>query len=865
MLNSNLSCLSSILEHRYSLLPTKSCWQLAGAEGHFELRFPVVSPRVMSAPVGQLAVDEYGNPFIILEDLHWSLSYPISVPPSAAVQSRPSTEHREKQFQPSSAGWGAMEEEDIAEELPQDEAMEEGAEEGFEEAFEAEPEDAEAEAADEAVADDAEEAVEGEAEAEVFEDAVEDAAEGGEAEAEGEAMEETFEDAVDPDLDAEADAVEAEALEIDHGVEELDELDAPEVPEEFEELQQVLDEKPPSQPWWLKRAFWQVREYRYVLRLRQKMRTAKDAEAFCDELAKKIEEAKGNDQMLVFEDFDISQNHIPNEQIEMMFSLLTDTTVQIERLRAFGIPTLDDAAAVMLSGWLQGVVPETAPRELHLSDCAITAVGFKAIMEALSENGTFPADDPKKPDEGKLPVYLRIEDNYIDNSIIQESIDEGVATAMKKKDKIEHSDTVKCRILIRGDEKEDNPYKQKEGEPPDPADAPPPKQVRDKGKGKGRSGKGTKGSKGRNYQYWGASSRKDSEKGGKGGKWERHEYHTPKPRSEYSEWQSSRKVTYKDSNDKPTNKWSKDSTWGRESKQTKYDNKSYDKYDNKSYDNYGKNEKYEKNNSKDSWSKQSKDDKWNSKQSKDDKWNSSKWDSKQDSNRNDRDDKWKSSGSKSWESNSWEKQGVAAYSGGRSQAQNSQKWDSKGSWKEDSWKKSSDSTENGRGSHSYGHAPRPSPKTSYSSPSTSSVSAVPRAAQSKISEAERSRRWADRGDSGKGKSWSREDGSRNKNGKDSKEGGGKSQSSKGKGQGRSKSEPFTAFRAPTRGSAAEMTRKRPGSSEAPEGKRQKTSAPAGSGRDSLPPNWEKHWSDQYGTHYYWNKETGQSTWDVPTA
>ena len=40
----------------------------------------------------------------------------------------------------------------------------------------------------------------------------------------------------------------------------------------------------------------------------------------------------------------------------MMFSLLTDTTVQIERLRAFGIPTLDDAAAVMLSSWLQGAV-----------------------------------------------------------------------------------------------------------------------------------------------------------------------------------------------------------------------------------------------------------------------------------------------------------------------------------------------------------------------------------------------------------------------------------------------------------------------------------------------------------------------------
>lgn len=31
-----------------------------------------------------------------------------------------------------------------------------------------------------------------------------------------------------------------------------------------------------------------------------------------------------------------------------------DGNVQIERLRAFGIPTLDDAGAVMLSGWLQG-------------------------------------------------------------------------------------------------------------------------------------------------------------------------------------------------------------------------------------------------------------------------------------------------------------------------------------------------------------------------------------------------------------------------------------------------------------------------------------------------------------------------------
>ena len=37
----------------------------------------------------------------------------------------------------------------------------------------------------------------------------------------------------------------------------------------------------------------------------------------------------------------------------------------------------------------------------------LNIVTFSWCKEALSENGTFPADDPKKPDEGKLPVYLR--------------------------------------------------------------------------------------------------------------------------------------------------------------------------------------------------------------------------------------------------------------------------------------------------------------------------------------------------------------------------------------------------------------------------------------------------------------------------
>lgn len=66
----------------------------------------------------------------------------------------------------------------------------------------------------------------------------------------------------------------------------------------------------------------------------------------------------------------------------------------------------------------------------------------------------------------------------------------------------------------------------------------------------------------------------------------------------------------------------------------------------------------------------------------------------------------------------------------------------------------------------------------------------------------------------------------------------------------------TALRGPTRGTAAEMTRKRLGAQEGSDVKRQKT-------LERLPPDWEKHWSDQYSTHYYWNSKSGESTWTVP--
>ena len=192
-------------------------------------------------------------------------------------------------------------------------------------------------------------------------------------------------------------------------------------------------------------------------------------------------------------------------------------------------------------------------------------------------------------------MLRRVEGNYIDNSIIQESVADGIATSMTKRDKIEHSDTVKCRILVRGDEPEENPFRQKEGDPPAPEDAPPPKPVREKGKGKG----GPRG-------HW----RWEPEP-----KWNG----SGRPRSQYTErdWQPTRKVTYRESAQKerwpnswPDEKWKK---WEKPKWEKEWDSKN------------ASNSKWE---ARSKWESKA-DSKWEAKP----KWESkqgSKWDPKQD-------------------------------------------------------------------------------------------------------------------------------------------------------------------------------------------------------------------------------------------
>eukprot|EP00929_Paragymnodinium_shiwhaense_P011563 TRINITY_DN11746_c0_g1_i1.p1 TRINITY_DN11746_c0_g1~~TRINITY_DN11746_c0_g1_i1.p1 ORF type:complete len:562 (-),score=165.58 TRINITY_DN11746_c0_g1_i1:273-1958(-) len=227
---------------------------------------------------------------------------------------------------------------------------------------------------------------------------------------------------------------------------------------------------------------------KFVVRLRQKLGTARHCEAFVDELQRHIETLiEEGKTPVIFEDFDISQNNIPGGLISDIMVALMNENVHVERLRCFGLPTLDDEAAGMVGSWLGQVTEKTMPIELHLSDSAITKVGFESIMQAIIENESIPGVDQRFPHRGPLPIYLRIEYNYIDPEYIQSLVDEGVCVIATKKDPVRMKDGLKCRLITQTGRK----CEQNEGDPPPPEEAPGPKRVKDwKGGSKGKSDKG---------------------------------------------------------------------------------------------------------------------------------------------------------------------------------------------------------------------------------------------------------------------------------------------------------------------------------------------------------------------------------------
>lgn len=232
---------------------------------------------------------------------------------------------------------------------------------------------------------------------------------------------------------------------------------------------------------------------RHSVAQRRQLNTQEEAERFSLELVSFIEKQAELGKDVVFEDFDISQNAIPPDVLGAIFTSLNTTNLRIERLRCFGIPTMNDDAVTLVASWLATVTHEYAPYEIHLSDCAITKDGFLNLAEAIDSNDAFPPPDPRSRDKN-LALYLRLENNYIDEAVMREKVDEGLFAVMMRSSPVNRE--TKCRLLVR----EDGKLQQRTGDPPAPEDAPPPKPVNDrlgKSKGKGYDTKGKGKGKGK--------------------------------------------------------------------------------------------------------------------------------------------------------------------------------------------------------------------------------------------------------------------------------------------------------------------------------------------------------------------------------
>jgi len=199
-------------------------------------------------------------------------------------------------------------------------------------------------------------------------------------------------------------------------------------------------------------------------------------EAFVEEIQTTLIQLKESNPNATVSDLDVSQNPTTPEQFEMLFNALALAGVKVQRFRMFGCPALnDDAMRHIADHFSQDLNSETAPAEMHLSDCAITTDGFLLLMGVIEEKELYPTTILHGRGQ---PLYLRLENNYVDEAVIQEKVDAGIIRAFKKGPGVSQYITdpsVKINLVARGE----GSFQQKTGEPPAPEDAPPPKEVYD--------------------------------------------------------------------------------------------------------------------------------------------------------------------------------------------------------------------------------------------------------------------------------------------------------------------------------------------------------------------------------------------------
>lgn len=157
----------------------------------------------------------------------------------------------------------------------------------------------------------------------------------------------------------------------------------------------------------------------------------------------------------VIQELDVSQNRLTLEQFETLFVSMGVAGAKVIRYRMFGCPTLDDQVLQSLANFLSGqMTADTAPWELHLSDCAITTDGFLALMDAIETSDLYPRPSPQNPAKG-IPLYLRLENNYIAEDAIQQKVDAGLIQTFTKQmgPQMSFPGGPKVNLLARGDGK----------------------------------------------------------------------------------------------------------------------------------------------------------------------------------------------------------------------------------------------------------------------------------------------------------------------------------------------------------------------------------------------------------------------------
>ena len=354
-----------------------------------------------------------------------------------------------------------------------------------------------------------------------------------------------------------------------------------------------------------------------------RLRTSFQAKQFIAELRALIKKQRVEKKVVVFEDFDISRTSFATNVLKNILFNLANRCVHVERFRAFGITTLNNEVCSVLALWLKGVSYKNTPFEMHLSDCAISNKGFQYIMEALEDNDAFPGFHPRF--SSKVPMYLRLENNYIDRDMIQKQVDSGVLMTTRKKDHPDNNDQAKARLLIL-DWGGKFDYQQIKGKPPKPQNAPLAKHIEsiylgrksNKGKGTEKSGKGktSKGSAQAALPAPRKQTRVVAEPLGIDSSWSK----STGIRSNYhNNYKNSRSNQYEKKEDSKSSRWEANYSKDKRSHRDSYSDEKYshrDCYKDSKYSKDSYNSRYNKRDKEyDSW--KSDDRKWNSSNSDD--------------------------------------------------------------------------------------------------------------------------------------------------------------------------------------------------------------------------------------------------------